>query len=154
MHPVKDSPRSLVRVGYDGRVHKTFRGPKAKQRFTNEVRVLRHLEKAGCDFVPRVLEADEQRLYLVTSNCGKPVDQLNGDKQRNLFDRLRGYGVCHGDEELRNITYRISDQRFCVIDFELARIDGDPPATGDSEDEQKRERELRRLPESRPRRQH
>ena len=150
MHPVKDSPRSLVRVGYDGRVHKTFRGPRARQRFDNEVRVLRHLEQAGCDIVPRVLEADADKLYLVTSNCGKPVDQLSDDKKQALFDRLRSYGVSHGDEEIRNVTYRISDQQFCVIDFELARIDGDPPPSEDSEDEQRKERQLRRLPESRP----
>jgi hypothetical protein len=28
--------------------------------------------------------------------------------------------VRHEDRELRNITYRISDGRFCVIDFEFA----------------------------------
>ena len=26
MHEAKDTPRALVRIGYDGRVHKTFRG--------------------------------------------------------------------------------------------------------------------------------
>lgn len=151
MHPVKDSPRSLVRVGYDGRVHKTFRGPRAARRFHNELRVLRHLEGLGCDFVPQVLEADEKKLYLVTSNCGKPVDQLSDEKKCELFDRLRTeYGVSHGDEEMRNVTYRISDQRFCVIDFELARIDGDPPPPEDTEDEERAERQLRRLPASRP----
>lgn len=140
MHPVKDSPRSLVRVGYDGRVHKTFRGPKARRRFTNEVRVLRHLEEQGCDFVPRVLEADEARLYLVTSNCGKPVEQLSEDKKKDLFDQLRRFGVCHGDEEVRNVTYRIPDQRFCIIDFELARLDGDPIETHDDDDAEERQR--------------
>lgn len=151
MNPVKDSPRSLVRVGYDGRVHKTFRGPRARKRFTNEVRALRHLEQAGCDFVPRVIEADEENLYLVTSNCGKPVDKVSDEKRRSLFDRLRAFGVDHGDEEVRNITYRISDQQFCVIDFELARIDGDPPLE-QSEDEEREERQSRRLPDTQPRR--
>ena len=28
MHEVKDTGRAIVRIGYDGRVHKTFRGPK------------------------------------------------------------------------------------------------------------------------------
>ncbi len=138
MHPVKDSPRSLVRVGYDGRVHKTFRGPKARRRFTNEVRVLRHLEEQGCDFVPRVLEADPEHLYLVTSNCGKPVEQLGEDKKRHLFDQLRQYGVSHGDEEVRNVTYRITDQRFCIIDFELARLEGDPIETDEHDPDEDR----------------
>ena len=44
MNEVKDTLRAKVRIGYDGRVHKTFRGPKAEERFANEVRVLRHLE--------------------------------------------------------------------------------------------------------------
>ena len=41
MHEVKDTQRAVVRIGYDGRVHKTFRGAKAQERFDNEVRVLR-----------------------------------------------------------------------------------------------------------------
>ena len=74
MQPVKDTKRATVRIGYDGRVHKTFRGPLAQERFENEVRVLRHLEARGCEFVPRVLEADSENLYLVTTNCGARVE--------------------------------------------------------------------------------
>ena len=48
MQQVKDTKRAIVRIGYDGRVHKTFRGPLASERFENEVRVLRHLEERGC----------------------------------------------------------------------------------------------------------
>ena len=48
MHEVKDTGRAIVRIGYDGRVHKTFRGPKARERFDTEVRVLRYLEEVGC----------------------------------------------------------------------------------------------------------
>ena len=43
MPVVKDTLRATVRVGYDGRVYKQFRGPKAAERFANEVAVLRHL---------------------------------------------------------------------------------------------------------------
>ncbi|MCX7869377.1 MAG: hypothetical protein N2322_05430, partial [Terrimicrobiaceae bacterium] len=57
MNQVKDTLRASVRIGYDGRVHKTFRGPKAQERFANEVRVLKYLEEKGCPFVPRLLEA-------------------------------------------------------------------------------------------------
>ena len=60
MNQVKDTLRAKVRIGYDGRVHKTFRGPKAEERFANEVRVLRHLESHGCPFVPRLLEVDPE----------------------------------------------------------------------------------------------
>jgi hypothetical protein len=40
MHEVKDTVRAIVLIGYDGRVHKSFRGPKARERFNTEVKVL------------------------------------------------------------------------------------------------------------------
>lgn len=122
MQPVKDTQRALVRIGYDGRVHKTFRGPMARERFENEVRMLRFLEERGCNFVPRLLELDEQNLYMVTTNCGARVDRLSDERMRELYDELRTYGVEHGDPFSRNITYRNQDGRFCVIDFEYATL--------------------------------
>jgi tRNA A-37 threonylcarbamoyl transferase component Bud32 len=128
MQDVKDTRRALVRIGYDGRVHKTFRGHMAKERFNHEVRVLRHLEARGCDFVPRLLEVDPENLKIVTTNCGQRVDHLAPERQRELFDELERYGVRHEDRELRNITYRISDGRFCLIDLEFATLlEGDEP---------------------------
>jgi tRNA A-37 threonylcarbamoyl transferase component Bud32 len=129
MHEMKDTPRALVRISFDGRVHKTFRGHLAKERFEQEVRVLQHLEKRGCPFVPRLLESDPAQLKIITTNCGSRVDQLNPERQRELFDELEPYGVRHEDRELRNITYRNSDGRFCVIDFEFATLlEGGPGA--------------------------
>lgn len=122
MPPVKDTQRALVRVGFDGRVHKTFRGPKAQERFDNEVRVLRYLERRGCDFVPRLLEADPQALKIVTSNCGRIVEQISEEKMKSVYDELEQYGVRHEDAVMRNITYRVTDGRFCAIDFEFATI--------------------------------
>lgn len=122
MHEVKDTARALVRIGYDGRVHKTFRGHLARERFAHEVRVLKQLEERGCTFVPRLLEVDEAALKIVTTNCGTRVDQLNPERQQEIFAELESYGVRHEDRELRNITYRISDGRFCVIDFEFATL--------------------------------
>src|SRR5688572_20827240 len=113
MHEMKDTARAVVRIGFDGRVHKTFRGHQARERFEHEVRVLRHLEKRGCTFVPRLLEVDAENLKIVTTNCGGRVDQLNPERQVALFAELEKYGVRHEDRELRNITYRIADGRFC-----------------------------------------
>jgi tRNA A-37 threonylcarbamoyl transferase component Bud32 len=124
MQQVKDTKRATVRIGYDGRVHKTFRGPLARERFENEVRVLRHLEKAGCEFVPRVLEAEPEDLYMVTTNCGARVQHLSEDRMKELYAELESYGVRHEDPFMRNITYRTSDGRFCVIDFEFATLLG------------------------------
>lgn len=122
MQEVKDTQRALVRIGYDGRVHKTFRGHQAYARFSNEVRVLRHLEARGCDFVPRLLESDEATLSMVTTNCGSRVDQITPERLKELFAELETFGVRHDDPELRNVTYRKTDGRFCIIDFEFAAL--------------------------------
>ncbi|MFZ1055142.1 MAG: serine/threonine protein phosphatase [Opitutaceae bacterium] len=119
---MKDTARALVRISFDGRVHKTFRGHLAKERFENEVKVLRHLEARGCPFVPRLLESDPEQLKIITTNCGTRVDQVNSERMKELFDELEPYGVRHEDRELRNITYRTFDGRFCIIDFEFASI--------------------------------
>src|SRR5688500_2296469 len=122
MHEMKDTARATVRIGFDGRVHKTFRGHFARERFEHEVRVLRYLESRKCPFVPQLLESDPAILKIVTTNCGGRVDQLNPQRQIDLFAELETYGVRHEDRELRNITYRVADGRFCIIDFEFATI--------------------------------
>ena len=71
MHEAKNTARALVRIGFDGRVHKYFRGPQAKERYDNEVRVLRFLEAKKCNFVPKIILAENEELYLVTTNAGK-----------------------------------------------------------------------------------
>lgn len=133
MQPVKDTQRATVRLGYDGRVHKTFRGADAEQRYATEVRVLRHLEKRGCPFVPRLLEEDPTQLKIITTNCGQRVTQLSEPRMKELFAELESYGIRHDDPYLRNVTYRPSDGRFCLIDFEFATFldnaDGNAPAT-------------------------
>ncbi|HEY5742828.1 MAG TPA: hypothetical protein VIS99_09830 [Terrimicrobiaceae bacterium] len=122
MNEVKDTLRAKVRIGYDGRVHKSFRGPKAEERFANEVRVLRLLESRGCAFVPRLLEADTELLKIITTNCGSHVQYLDEERTKELFAELEAYGVRHDDPEMRNVTYRQSDGRFCLIDFEFSTI--------------------------------
>lgn len=119
---VKDTLRATVRIGYDGRVHKTFRGPNAQERFDNEVRVLQHLEKKGCTFVPKLLEFDPEELKIVTTSCGRRVERLDEARMKELYDELLPFGVRHDDAELRNVTYRQTDGRFCLIDFEFATI--------------------------------
>lgn len=119
----KDTEYSHVRVGFDGRVTKKFRGENARERYATEVAVLRHLEERGCDYVPRLLEADEESLTIVTSNCGHKVETISERRAKELFaDLERDYGVRHEDPFPRNITYRPGDGRFCLIDFEFASI--------------------------------
>lgn len=119
----KDTARAHVRIGFDGRVHKTFRGHQARERFENEVRVLRWLEGRACPNVPRILETDDTLLRLVTTNCGRRVDHVPRERIRDLFAELeRGYAVRHQDPYSRNITYDPRAGQFCVIDFEYAEI--------------------------------
>lgn len=133
MHEAKDTARALVRIGYDGRVHKTFRAANAKERFENEVRVLKYLEDRGCEFVPRLLDADEEQLKIVTTNCGARVERLSDEKITELFSELESFGVRHDDPYLRNVTYRAQDGRFCLIDFEFATILDEEEAGGDEQ---------------------
>jgi len=122
MQEAKNTARALVRIGYDGSVHKLFRAKDAESRFDNEVRVLQYLEHRGCDFVPRVISFDRAALELVTTNCGARVQQIGDQRLKELFDELESFGVRHDDPFLRNVTYRASDGRFCIIDFEFATI--------------------------------
>jgi tRNA A-37 threonylcarbamoyl transferase component Bud32 len=127
---VKDTLRSTVNLTFDGRVVKVYHGPRAQDRFDNEVRVLRYLESRGCDFVPRLLEADAAELKIITSSCGSRVEHIDEARTKELFAELEQYGVRHDDPDSRNITYRQSDGRFCLIDFEFAAIlpdDGSKP---------------------------
>ena len=122
MLQVKDTLRATVNLTFDGRVIKVYHGPNAEERFNNEVRVLRHLTARGCNFTPNLLEADPTQLRIVTTNCGSRVEHLDEQRRQELFSELEDYGVRHDDPDMRNVTYRQSDGRFCIIDFELATI--------------------------------
>ncbi len=135
MHEAKKTARAIVRIGYDGGVYKQFLAKDAASRFENELRVLQYLERRGCNFVPRVLGYDRDKLELVTSNCGQRVQQISDDRLQELFAELETFGVRHDDPFLRNVTYRASDGRFCIIDFEFATIlepEADGPPGGDA----------------------
>lgn len=130
MLKVKDTLRATVNLTFDGRVIKAYHGPNAAERFAKEVRVLRHLEARGCGFVPKLLEADEAQLRIITTNCGSRVEHLDEARIKELFAELEAFGVRHDDPDIRNVTYRRSDGRFCLIDFELASIVPDAKQTG------------------------
>jgi hypothetical protein len=122
MLQVKDTLRATVKLSFDGRVFKTYHGADAPARYAQEVKVLRHLEARGCGFVPKLLEADPNLLRIITTNCGTRVQHLDAERAKELFAELEPYGVRHDDPDIRNVTYRQSDGRFCVVDFELATI--------------------------------
>jgi len=122
MLQVKDTLRATVHLSFDGRVFKTYHGADAAARFANEVRVLRHLATRGCPFVPRLLAADPEKLRIITTNCGTRVERLDEKRRQEIFATLEAYGVRHDDPDVRNVTYRFADGRFCLIDFEFATL--------------------------------
>lgn len=125
---LKDGIRSQVRIDFYGNVHKRVRGTGAEERYHKEVEVLKVLENRGCPYVPRLLEEHPEELYFVSTNCGKPADQITKEKADRLFKKLEDeYGIRHLDAEPRNITYSDKMGCFCVIDFELAEILPPPP---------------------------
>jgi hypothetical protein len=119
---VKDTLRSTVNLTFDGRVVKSYHGPNARERFDNEVKVLRFLEEQRCKFVPRVLEADPVEIKIITTSCGSRVERIDDQRLHELLAELESYGVHHDDPDPRNVTYRQTDGRFCLVDFELATI--------------------------------
>lgn len=122
MLKVKDTLRATVHLTFDGRVIKAYHGPDANERFEKEVKILKHLESRGCNFVPKLLEADPSKPRIITTNCGARVQHLDEKRTRELFEELLAFGVRHDDPDQRNVTYRQSDGRFCLIDFEFATI--------------------------------
>lgn len=120
MHEVKDTKQATVKIGYDGRIHKTFHGPMARERCENEIRILKLLEAKGCEFVPKLLDSDAKGFYIVTSHCGTSVERLSQGKMKSLYAELEQFGVRHEDKHKRNVTYNAHQGRFCLIDFELA----------------------------------
>ncbi|MDX1680582.1 MAG: serine/threonine protein phosphatase [Akkermansiaceae bacterium] len=126
--PLKDGIRSLVRIDFAGNVHKYLRGSHAEERYENEVKVLKELERRGCPYVPKVLEEHPEENYFVTTNCGKLASSISKQKADQLYEKLeREYGVRHLDAEPRNITYNAQTGSFNIIDFELAEILPPPP---------------------------
>ena len=130
MQEAKNTARALVRIGYDGRVHKHYKGPQARERFANEQRVLEFLAQKGCAFVPRLISCDPNELYLITSNAGQRAEHISKAKCQQMFAKLEQFGVRHGDAEVRNITYNEQQGQFNIIDFEFSSIlePAHPPA--------------------------
>ncbi len=133
MKELKDGIRSLVRLDFQGHVHKQFRGTDSAKRFANEVAVLKALEDRGATNVPRLLSHDHETLTLVTTNCGAPAPLITDKKAKALFQELEeNFGIKHDDPEPRNVTYSQQMGRFCLIDFELSEILPMPSAVRES----------------------
>lgn len=54
------------------------------------------------------------------------MEHLDEQRRGEIFAELEQFGVRHDDPDMRNVTYRAADGRFCIIDFELATLLPDP----------------------------
>ena len=78
--------------------------------------------KAANQKLQSLLEADPLEMRIVTTSCGSRVERIDDQRLQELLAELESYGVHHDDQDPRNVTYRQSDGRFCLVDFELATI--------------------------------
>ena len=120
--------RPTVRLRSDWSICKQFRGVNARERFENEIRVLRFLELKLCHFVPRLIHTDPKLLEVSITHCGAAIEHLSPRKLAEVFASLESYGVRHENPTIENLAYRASDGSFCVIDFEHATIIDDTNA--------------------------
>ena len=79
-------------------------------------------KRAAAASCPGCSRPTPTQLRIVTTNCGSRVEHLDEERTQELFAELEPYGVRHDDPDMRNVTYRQSDGRFCVIDFEFATL--------------------------------
>ncbi len=122
MLTLKNTQRAKVINLFDGRIVKHYHGPLARARFANEVRILRHLNRQGCPFVPLLLDSDDQELSITTEYCGHNVEHISEERLPRIFDRLLEFGVRHDDQAVRNVLYNAQTGNFSIIDFEFAEL--------------------------------
>ncbi len=122
MEQVKDTLRATVRISYDGKVYKTFRGPTPMSVSP---------PKFGCSAISKSDNVPSFRAFwrriaaqlrIVTTNCGRRVEHLDDEPGEGAFCRTCHMGSATTMPRCRNVTYRQSDGRFCLIDFEFATI--------------------------------
>ena len=92
MPEAKNSRTASVHIGYDGKVHKSYRDRLAEERMATEVAVLKHLSEQNCSFVPKLIEVDWENKKIVTTNCGTRVQHLSDKKIKSLFAQLERFG--------------------------------------------------------------
>ncbi len=127
MNGGQDEIHTSVKIDFQGHVQKRFLGANAHERFNQEQNVLRVLEERGCPNVPRLLEAQADRLTIITTNCGAIVPNLSVDKAEALFRELEEqFGIRHDHPDPRYVVYSESLGRFCLMSFEGSEILPDP----------------------------
>ena len=95
---IKDTERSLVKIDKEkGIIEKTFVGDNAKERFENEVNILKHLANKGFDNCPKLLDSDPINFVVTQTYVGEKLGEIDIAEHRNIHNRLIAFGVTHND---------------------------------------------------------
>ena len=95
---IKDTERSLVKLDKNkGIIEKTFVGNNAKERFENEVNILKHLKNKGFDNCPELLDSDPENFVVTQTYVGEKLGEIDIAEHRKIHNRLIAFGVTHND---------------------------------------------------------
>ena len=98
---IQNNARAVVKIDKtNGIVEKNFLGDdedNVRDRFETEIKILKYLESKGCDFVPKLIEFDEESFFVKTSYMGESLGEIDIAEHRKIHDRLIAFGVTHND---------------------------------------------------------
>ena len=98
MKIIENTERSLVKLDKDkGIIEKTFVGYNTKERFENEVNILKHLKNKGFDNCPELLDSDPENFVVTQTYVGEKLDEIDIAEHRKIHNRLIAFGVTHND---------------------------------------------------------
>ena len=103
---IKDTERSLVKFFKDkGIIEKTFVGNNAKERFENEVNILKHLANKGFDNCPELLDSDPENFVVTETYVGEKLGEIDIAEHRKIHNRLIAFGVTHNDSVINPYAF-------------------------------------------------
>lgn len=103
---------------------------RAEKAFKNELRIYKLAKAKRVNFIPKLLDYDEEKRILVIANVGISLDKLAKQRKvqtktflpeiKNLYEKFRKvFGMHHNDLRYKNIVYNPKQKRFYLIDFEF-----------------------------------
>ena len=103
---------------------------RAEKAFRNELRIYKLAKAKRVNFIPKLLDYDEEKRTLVIANVGISLDKLAKQRKvqtktflpeiKKLYEQFRKvFGMHHNDLRYKNIVYNPKQKRFYLIDFEF-----------------------------------
>ena len=107
--------KKFVRIEIDF-IYKICR---SKPKYENEKNFYLYL---GCnyDFIPKLLDYDDDKNLLIIENVGEPIDKKDLDLERIklLYTILHLDNIYHNDYRSHNIIFNSFENKYYLIDFE------------------------------------